>query len=120
LCERYAAELVALGPEVIVTGNASVSVAATNDHDPTVRLFNPVGRFVESLARLSLITGFTDNYPPMTGKRLNAKADRSAGEARAFLTIQRLHRSSARLMQLVGRCSSSNGGASRVRDGPNR
>jgi putative ABC transport system substrate-binding protein len=35
-------------------------------------LADPVGQgFVESLARPGgLITGFTDNYPPMTGKRL--------------------------------------------------
>jgi putative ABC transport system substrate-binding protein len=76
LFERYAAELVALGPEVIVTGGTP-SVTALRRQTTTIpivfsTLADPVGQgFVESLPRPGgIMTGFTDNYPPMTGKRL--------------------------------------------------
>jgi hypothetical protein len=76
LFERYAAELVALGPEVIVTGGTP-SVTALRRQMTTIpivfsTLADPFGQgFVESLARPGgIMTGFTDNYPPMTGKRL--------------------------------------------------
>jgi len=76
LFERYAAELVALNPEVIVTGGTP-AVTALRRHTNTIpivfsTLADPVGQgFVESLARPGgIMTGFTDTDPVMTGKRL--------------------------------------------------
>ena len=76
LFERYAAELVALNPEVIVTGGTP-AVTALRRHTHTIpivfsTLADPVGQgFVESLARPGgIMTGFTDTDPVMTGKRL--------------------------------------------------
>jgi len=76
LFERYAAELVALAPEVIVSGGTP-SIAALRRQTTTIpivfsTLADPVGQgFVETLARPGgIITGFTDNVPSMTGKRL--------------------------------------------------
>jgi len=76
LYERYAAELIALDPEVLVAW-ASPSVAALRRRTSTipiviVNVTDPVGQgFVESLARPGgNITGFTDYDPPMAGKWL--------------------------------------------------
>src|ERR1051325_6751472 len=76
LFERYAAELVALNPEVIVTGGTP-AVTALRRHTNTIpivfsTLADPVGQgFVESLARPGgIMTGFTDTDPVMSGKRL--------------------------------------------------
>ena len=74
LYDRYAAELAALAPEVIVTGGTP-AVTALRRQTTTIpivfsTLADPVGQgFVESLARPGgHMTGFTDIYPPMTGK----------------------------------------------------
>jgi len=76
LFERYAAELVALGPDVMVT-NASVGVAALRRETGTIPIvFTNVGGsveqgFVNSLARPGgNITGFSNFDPPMAGKWL--------------------------------------------------
>src|SRR6516225_5792588 len=76
LYERYAAELIALDPEVFVAWG-SPSVATLRRQNSTipivmVRVTDPVGQgFVESLARPGgNITGFTDYDPPMAGKWL--------------------------------------------------
>jgi putative ABC transport system substrate-binding protein len=76
LYERYAVELIALDPEVIVAWG-SPSVAALRRQISTipivlVNVTDPVGQgFVESLAHPGgNITGFTDYDPPMAGKWL--------------------------------------------------
>jgi putative tryptophan/tyrosine transport system substrate-binding protein len=76
LYERYAAELIALDPEVLVAWG-SPGVAALQRRSSTipiviVNVTDPVGQgFVESLARPGgNITGFTDYDPPMAGKWL--------------------------------------------------
>ena len=76
LYERYAAELIALDPEVLVAWG-SPSVAALRRQSSTipiviVNVTDPVGQgFVDSLARPGgNITGFTDYDPPMAGKWL--------------------------------------------------
>jgi putative tryptophan/tyrosine transport system substrate-binding protein len=76
LYDSYAAELVALAPEVIVTGGTP-AVTALRRQTTTIpivfsTLADPVGQgLVESLARPGgHMTGFTDIYPPMTSKRL--------------------------------------------------
>jgi putative ABC transport system substrate-binding protein len=76
LYERYAVELIALDPEVLVAWG-SPSVAALRRQISTipivlVNVTDPVGQgFVESLARPGgNITGFTDYDPPMAGKWL--------------------------------------------------
>ena len=73
---QYAAELIALNPEVLVAWG-SPSVAALRRQISTipivlVNVTDPVGQgFVESLARPGgNITGFTDYDPPMAGKWL--------------------------------------------------
>jgi putative tryptophan/tyrosine transport system substrate-binding protein len=74
LYERYAVELIALDPEVVVAWG-SPSVAALRRQTSTIPIVlvyvtDPVGQgFVESLARPGgNITGFTDYDPPMAGK----------------------------------------------------
>jgi putative ABC transport system substrate-binding protein len=74
LFERYAAELVALGPEVLLA-HTSPSVAALRQKTSTIPIvfglvIDPVGQgFVESLARPGgNITGFSLYDPPMAGK----------------------------------------------------
>jgi putative ABC transport system substrate-binding protein len=76
LYERYAAELIALNPEMLVAWG-SPSVAALRRQMSTipivlVNVTDPVGQgFVESLAHPGgNITGFTDYDPPMAGKWL--------------------------------------------------
>jgi putative ABC transport system substrate-binding protein len=76
LYERYAVELIALDPEVLVAWG-SPSVAALRRQISTipivlVNVTDPVGQgFVESLAHPGgNITGFTDYDPPMAGKWL--------------------------------------------------
>jgi putative ABC transport system substrate-binding protein len=76
LYQRYAAELIALKPEVLVAWG-SPSVAALRRQSSTVPIVivnvtDPVGQgFVDSLARPGgNITGFTDYDPPMAGKWL--------------------------------------------------
>jgi len=76
LYERYAAELIALDPAVLVAWG-SPGVAALRRQTSTipiviVNVTDPVGQgFVESLARPGgNITGFTDYDPPMAGKWL--------------------------------------------------
>jgi len=74
--ERYAAELIALGPELLVAWG-SPSVATLRRQNSTipivsVNVTDPVGQgFVESLAHPGgNITGFTDYDPPLVGKWL--------------------------------------------------
>jgi putative ABC transport system substrate-binding protein len=76
LFERYARELVSLGPDVIVA-HTSPSVAALRRETSTIPIVftgvvDPVGQgFVESLARPGgTITGFSAYDPPMAGKWL--------------------------------------------------
>jgi putative ABC transport system substrate-binding protein len=76
LFERYAAELVALGPEVLVAF-PSPSVAALRRQTNAIPIVfvlvtDPVGQgFVASLARPGgTITGFSNYDPPMAGKWL--------------------------------------------------
>jgi ABC-type uncharacterized transport system substrate-binding protein len=76
LYERYAVELIALDPEVLVAWG-SPSVAALRRHNNTipiviVNVTDPVGQgFVKSLAHPGgNITGFTDYDPPMASKWL--------------------------------------------------
>src|SRR6266851_5493727 len=76
LFDRYAAELVALGPEVLMANSRS-SVAALRRETSTIPIvFMNVGApveqgFVESVARPGgNITGFSNFDPPMAGKWL--------------------------------------------------
>jgi putative ABC transport system substrate-binding protein len=76
LFERYAAELVALGPEVLMA-NARSSVAALRRETSTIPIVfvnvgGPVEQgFVESVARPGgNVTGFANFDPPMAGKWL--------------------------------------------------
>jgi ABC-type uncharacterized transport system substrate-binding protein len=76
LFERYAAELVALGPEVLLAGS-NPAVEALRRQTSTIPIVfvnvnDPVGEgFVNSLARPGgNITGFTLFDPPMAGKWL--------------------------------------------------
>jgi putative ABC transport system substrate-binding protein len=76
LFTRYAAELVALGPEILVA-HGSPSVAALRRETSTIPIVftgvaDPVGQgFVNSLARPGgTITGFSAYDPPMAGKWL--------------------------------------------------
>jgi len=76
LFERYAGELVALDPDVLVA-NGSKAVEALRRRTSTIPIIfvvvtDPVGQgFVESLAHPGgTITGFTDYDPPMAGKWL--------------------------------------------------
>jgi len=76
LFQRYAAEMVALGPEVLLA-EASPSVEALRRQTSTIPIVflivtDPVGQgFVESLARPGgNITGFSNYDPPMSGKWL--------------------------------------------------
>ena len=76
LFQRYAAEMVALGPEALVA-EASPSVEALRRQTSTIPIVflivtDPVGQgFVESLARPGgNITGFSNYDPPMSGKWL--------------------------------------------------
>ncbi len=77
LFERYAAELVALGPDVLVAGASSTAVEALRRQTSTIPIVfvvvaDPVGQgFVASLARPGgNITGFSAYDPPMAGKWL--------------------------------------------------
>jgi len=76
LFERYAGELVALDPDVLVA-NGSKAVEALRRRTSTIPIIfvvvtDPVGQgFVESLAHPGgTITGFTDYDPPMASKWL--------------------------------------------------
>ena len=76
LFERYAAELVALDPDVLFSVSTS-SVEALRRHTTTIPIVfaiitDPVGQgLVQSLARPGgNVTGFTDFEPPMAGKWL--------------------------------------------------
>ena len=76
LFQRYAAEMVALGPEALVA-EASPSVEALRQQTSTIPIVfvivtDPVGQgFVQSLARPGgNITGFSNYDPPMAGKWL--------------------------------------------------
>lgn len=76
LFERYAAELVALAPDVLLA-QASPSVVALQRHTQKIPLVftmvsDPIGQgFVESLARPGgNVTGFSDFNPAMAGKWL--------------------------------------------------
>jgi putative ABC transport system substrate-binding protein len=76
LFERYAAELVALGPEVLLASGSAASEALRQQTKATPIVFtpavDPVGQgFVESLGRpRANITGFSGFDPPMAGKWL--------------------------------------------------
>jgi putative ABC transport system substrate-binding protein len=77
LFERNAAELVALGPDVLLAGGSSTAVAALQRQTSSipivfVQVADPVGQgFVASLARPGgNITGFSNYDPPMAGKWL--------------------------------------------------
>lgn len=81
LFERYAAELVRLRPDVLLTGGTP-SVAAMQRQTGTIPMVfvivtDPIGQgFVASLARPgSNITGFTDFDPPMASKWLGMLAE---------------------------------------------
>ena len=74
LFERDAAELVALGPEVLLAGASSTAVEALRRQTSTIPIMfvdvaDPVGQgFVASLARPGgTITGFSNYDPPMAG-----------------------------------------------------
>jgi putative tryptophan/tyrosine transport system substrate-binding protein len=76
LFQRYAAEMVALGPEVLLA-EASPSVEVLRQQTSTIPIVflivtDPVGQgFVESLARPGgIITAFSNYDPPMAGKWL--------------------------------------------------
>jgi len=76
LFERYAAELVALGPEMLVA-SGTPSVAALRRHTSTIPIVfsnvsDPMGLgYIESLAHPGgNITGFSSYDPPMAGKWL--------------------------------------------------
>jgi putative tryptophan/tyrosine transport system substrate-binding protein len=76
LYERYAAELVALGPEVLFA-NGSPEIVALRRRSSTIpivfaQVTDPVGQgFVDSLAHPGgTITGFSIYEPPMAGKWL--------------------------------------------------
>jgi putative tryptophan/tyrosine transport system substrate-binding protein len=80
LYERYAAELVALAPDVLLAAGTP-SVAALRRQTTTIPIVfvivtDPMGQgFVESLAHPGgNITGFTDFDPPMAGKWLGMLA----------------------------------------------
>ena len=75
LFERYAAEVFAFGPEVLVTGTAQM--AAVRRRTSTIPIVftnvtDPIGQgFVESLAHpAGNMTGFSNYDPPMAGKWL--------------------------------------------------
>ena len=77
LIERYATELVALGPDVLLAGANSNAVGALRRRTNSIPIvfaivFDPIGQgFVESLARPGgNITGFSSFDPPMAGKWL--------------------------------------------------
>ena len=77
LYDRYAAELVALRCDVLLSGSSSPATAALARHTKTVPILfvnvtDPVGQgFVASLAHPGgNITGFSDYDPPMAGKWL--------------------------------------------------
>ena len=77
LFERYAAELVSLGSEVLIAGGSSAVVDAVRRQTRTipivfVNIIDPVGQgFVTSLARPGgNITGFSNYDTPMAGKWL--------------------------------------------------
>ncbi len=77
LFARYAAELVALGPDILLAGSSSTAVKALRRQTSTIPIVfvgvvDPVGQgFVESLARPGgTITGFSNYDPPMAGKWL--------------------------------------------------
>src|SRR3954468_21959859 len=76
LFQRYASEMVALGPEALVAG-ASPSVEALRRQTSTIPIVfvivtDPVGQgFVQSLRRPGgNVTGFSNYDPPMAGKWL--------------------------------------------------
>ena len=76
LFDRYAAELISLGPEVLVAGG-SVATKRLQAHTTSLPIIflhvtDPVGqRFVASIVRpAGNITGFTIYDPPMVGKWL--------------------------------------------------
>jgi len=77
LFERYAAELIALGPEVLLVGSSSTAVDALRRRTSTIpivfaNITDPVGQgFVASLAHPGgNITGFSNYDPLMAGKWL--------------------------------------------------
>jgi putative tryptophan/tyrosine transport system substrate-binding protein len=89
LFERYAAELVALGPEILVA-HGSLSVAALRRQTSTIPIVfalvtDPVGQgFVASLAHPGgNITGFSLYDPPMAGKWLGMLTQITPPVARA-------------------------------------
>ncbi len=77
LFERYATELIALGPELLLVGSSSTAVEALRQHTSTIpivfaNITDPVGQgFVVSLAHPGgNITGFSNYDPLMVGKWL--------------------------------------------------
>jgi putative tryptophan/tyrosine transport system substrate-binding protein len=77
LMERYAAELVALGPDLLLAGSSSIAVGALQRRTGTIpvvfaNVTDPVGQgFVGSLAHPSgNITGFSNYDPLMVSKWL--------------------------------------------------
>lgn len=92
LFERYAAELVALNPEVLLVGGASPLVEALRRQTSTipvvfVNIFDPVGQgFVESLAHPGgNVTGFSNFDPPMAGKWLEMLTQNTPHVARVMV-----------------------------------
>jgi len=107
LFERYARELVSLGPDVIVA-HTSPSVAALRREPNTVPIVfvvvtDPVGQgLVESLARpAGTITGFTDFDPPMAGKWLGLLTQITPPVARVAVLFNPLTAPFASLMMRV-------------------
>jgi putative tryptophan/tyrosine transport system substrate-binding protein len=77
LFEQYAAELVALGPDVLLAGSSSVAVEALRRHTSTIPIVftgisDPIGQgFVANLARPGgTVTGLSSFDPPIAGKWL--------------------------------------------------
>ena len=88
LFQRYAAEMVALGPEALVA-EASPSVEALRQHTRAIPVVfvivtDPVGQgFVQSLTRPGgNITGFSNYNAPMAGKWLEMLTQITTGVAR--------------------------------------
>jgi putative tryptophan/tyrosine transport system substrate-binding protein len=90
LFERYAAELVALGPDVLTTWGSSKSVETLRRHTSAIPIVfttvaDPVGQgFVASLAHPGgNITGFSNFDAPLAGKWLQMLTDISPPVAHA-------------------------------------
>jgi putative tryptophan/tyrosine transport system substrate-binding protein len=89
LFERYAAELLSLGPEVLVAGGSSAAVETLQQQTTTipivfVNIIDPIGQgFVASLAKPGgNITGFSNYDTAMAGKWLEMLKQVTSGVTR--------------------------------------